>query len=65
MKVIDFSFAQKRSIVKKISLDLPILPHMSGREMDMSREFDKILKRLERLQRIRRALSPQLDVKIF
>ncbi len=46
MNVIDFSFAQKRSILKKISLDLPILPHLWGWEMDMSHEIESTLTRL-------------------
>jgi hypothetical protein len=53
MNVIDFSSAQKHSILKNISLDLLILPHQWGySEMDLSREIDRILTRLDRLQRM-------------
>ena len=38
----------------------------AGQGMHLSREIDRILNRLERLQRMRRGqpLSPQIDVKI-
>src|ERR1700733_5783652 len=54
VNVVDFSRAQKRSILKNISLAWPVLPRVWAYEMELSSEIDRILTCLVRLQRMRK-----------